>query len=379
MSSMNRNIYKYLYAVLLLSLVLLPTGCADDGDGLYPEPGNGTTSYVTFRVVTPKVMAAGTATRAVPDIDDAGKWGDGYFSEAGVDFDNALIGNQFNVFITSSDGTLITTLRDLLYIETTDSGNNVVYSFSGEIPKDKVEDLKTYSNAKIHIVANCGSDISLSDALVFSHVGQPSETFTAIPMWGVETFNFTTLKPGYNDAGEIWLLRAMAKVEIIIAAPPTGKENFINALTSASVTNANTQGYVLPQGWSTVADTKALSFENSLRALSSVVVDGISSMTPADDNTTDKIVFYLPETANTGGTTEITLNYTTELTGSESRSDVIKFAKYENGTATGTHYDIVRNHLYRFEVSLSGAQEEIDIHYTVCPLDNCTIEIPEFE
>lgn len=377
---MNRNIYKYLYAVLLLSLALLPTGCAGDGNVLYPEPDNGATSYVTFRVVTPKVMAAGTATRTVPDVDDAEKWGDGYLAEDGVDFDNALIGNQFNVFITDNNGTLITKLQNLLYIETTDSENNVVYSFSGEIPKDKVEALKAYSDARIHIAANCNSDITLDSELNFSHAGQPSETFTAIPMWGVETFDFTTLKPGYNDAGEIWLLRAMAKVEIIIAAPPTGKENFISSLISASVTNANTQGYMLPQEWSTVTDTKALSFENSLRALSSVAVDGISGMTPADNKTADKIVFYLPETENADGATEITLNYITSLTGNEYRSDVIKFAKYENGTPSpDTYYDIVRNHLYRFEVSLSGAQEEININYTVCPLDNCTINIPEFK
>lgn len=367
---MNRKIYKYLYAVLLLSLALLPTGCASDGDVLCPEPDNGTASYVTFRVVTPKAMVTRTATRGVPDVDNAEIWGDGYLSEAGVDFDNALIGNQFNVFITDSGGMLITKLRNLIYIETTDSENNVVYSFSGEIPKDKVEDLKTYSNARIHIAANCGSDISLSDALSFNHAGQPSKTFTAIPMWGVETFNFTTLKPGNNDVGEIWLLRAMAKVEIIIDTKVT--DNFITALTSASVKNANTRGYVLPQTWSTVADTKALSFKNSLKALPSAA--GISGMTPADDKTTDKIVFYLPETENTDGATEITLNYT--LKGNESKSGVIKFAKYENGTPSDTYYDIVRNHLYRFEVSLSG---KFVIRYTVCPWNTYEITPPVFD
>lgn len=372
---MNRKIYKYLYAVLLLSLALLPTGCASDGDVLCPEPDNGTTSYVTFRVVTPKAMVTRTATRAVPDVDNAEKWGDGYLSEAGVDFDNALIGNQFNVFITDSGGTLITKLRNLIYIETTDSENNVVYSFSGEIPEDKVEDLKTYSNARIHIAANCGSDISLSDTLKFSHAGQPSETFTAIPMWGVETFDFTTLKPGNNDVGEIWLLRAMAKVEIIIDTKVT--DNFITALTSASVTKANTRGHVLPQAWSTVADTKVLSFENSLRVLPSAA--GISGMTPADDKTTDKIVFYLPETENTDGATEITLNYNTDLKGNESKSGVIKFAKYENGTPSDTYYGIVRNHLYRFEVSLSGKTDEFVVRYTVCPWNTYKITPPVFD
>ncbi len=371
MSSMNRNIYKYLYAVLLLSLALLPTGCISDGEGLCPEPDNSTASYVTFRVVAPKAMAAGTATRIVPDVDNAENWGDSYLPEEGVDFDNALIGNQFNVFITSNNGTQITKLQVLLQ-NIIDSNDKVEYSFSGKIPQNDVEKLKTYSDARIHVTANSGSYIpQLNDGLSFSHAGQPSETFTAIPMWGVGTFDFTTLKPGNNDAGEIWLLRAMAKVEITVDGTDT--ENLITSLTSASVTNANTRGYVLPQAWSTVTDTKALSFENSLRALPSV--NGISGMTPADG----KIVFYLPETANTGGTTEITLNYTTSLIGNESRSDKIKFAKYENGIPSTPNYDIVRNHLYRFEVSLSGSTQQFVIRYTVCPWNTYEITPPVFD
>ena len=369
---MNRNIYKYLYAVLPFLLALLPTGCINDGEGLCPEPDNGTTSYVTFRVVAPKAMAAGTATRTVPDVGNAANWGDSYLPEEGVDFDNALIGNQFNVFITRNDGTQITRLQVLLQ-NIIDSNDKVVYSFSGKIPQDDVENLKNHSDARIHIVANSGSYIpQLNGRLSFSRAGQPTETFTAIPMWGVGTFDFTTLKPGQNDAGEIWLLRAMAKVEIIV--DDTDPENLITSLTSASVANANTQGYVLPQAWSTVADTKALSFENSLNALPSV--NGISGMTPADK----KIVFYLPETANTDGQTSITLNYTTDLIGNESRSDVIKFAKYdENGRPLTTHYDIVRNHLYRFKVSLSGSTQQFKISYTVCPWEEHTVNPPTFD
>lgn len=366
---MNRNIYNYLYAVLLLSLALLPTGCADDGDGLCPEPDSGTTSYVTFRVVTPKAMA----TRGVPENgNNADHWED-YLSEQGVAFDNAIIGNRFNVFITQEDGTQITKLQNLIYMETTSADDKVVYSFSGEIPKDKVEGLKAYSNAKIHIAANCDASESLTDDLTFAHAGQPSATFAAIPMWGVGTFDFTELKPGQNDAGEIWLLRAMAKVEIVI--DKSNSNNLITALTSASV-KTNTSGYVLPQDWKNVTDTKTLTFANTLHALSPTAT--IDNMTPPDDQTVDKIVFYLPETENTGGETVITLNYATDLQGNEKRRNQIKFAKYEGGTATQANYDVVRNHLYRFKVSYGGNTDAFEIKYTVCPWQTYTIEPPTF-
>lgn len=370
---MNRNIYKYLYAGLMLaSALMLFSACVYEGEGPCPEPDDGTTSYVTFRVVTHKAMAAGTATRAVPDVDDADRW-DGYFPEKGMGFDSALIGNQVNVFITDKDITPITRLQNLLYIESTDSDNNVVYSFSGEIPKDDVEILKTKKNAKIHIVANCGSGAALDNGQTFSHAGQPSGTFTAIPMWGVKEFDFTTLKPGQNDLGDIWLLRAMAKVEILIRAD---EGNIIERLNSASVSDINNKGYVLPAEWNQVTETKKLSFEKTLRTLSSA--GGISGMTPADDKTTDKIVFYLPETANTDGNAEITLNYNT-ADGKE-RSNTIKFAEYVNGSlSSNMNYDIVRNHLYRFEVYTSQ-KTALKIEYTVCPwVEYPTIEPPVFE
>lgn len=373
---MNRKLYKYLYAVLPLALVFLLAGCSDGGDDLYPDPDDGTASYVMFRIVAPKTVVSKARSRTVPDTDDAAYWGDAYLSDTGTAFDNLLLRDEFNVIITRNDGTPITKLRNLICIETAAGTDKVVFSFSGEIPQDDVETLKTTGNAKIHIAANCGSGITPDDGLSFSHAGQPSATFTAIPMWGVKSFDFTTLQPGQNDAGEIWLLRAMAKVEIVIGT--SGDEpNFITALTSASVENANMQGYLLPQAWRTVSDTKALSFENSLRALSSAAE--ISGMTPADDKTTDTIVFYLPETANPDGAAAITLNYATSLTGSESRSDVIKFGKYENGTLTGTNYDIVRNHLYRFEVFLSGNSDQLSIRYTVCPWQEHVVNPPTFD
>lgn len=374
---MNRNLYKHLYAVLPLALVFLLAGCTNGGEDLCPDPDEGTASYMMFRIVAPKAMVTKAVSRAVPDTDDAVYWGADYLSETGTAFDNVLLRDEFNVFITGDGGTPITKLRNLICIETAVGTDKVVFSFSGEIPQDEVEPLKTNDNAKIHIAANCGSDISLADDLSFSHAGQPSATFTAIPMWGVKSFNFTTLQPGQNDAGEIWLLRAMAKVEIVIGTPSGDEPNFITALTSASVASANTQGYVLPQAWRTMSDTKTLSFDNSLRALSSAAE--ISGMAPADDKATDKIVFYLPETANTDGTAAITLNYATSLNGNESRSGVIKFGKYENGAATGTPYDIVRNHLYRFEVFLNGKSEPLTIKYTVCPWQEHKVNPPVFD
>ena len=352
-------------------VVLLATGCARDGEESHPDAG--AVPYVTFRVVAPKAMMTRAVSHTIPDVDGCEYWSDDYLSDDGTSFDNALLKNGFNVFFTQPDGTRITKLENLLCFETTVSEEEVIFTFSGQVPQADAETLKSYSNARIHIAANCSSGTTLTDDLNFSHAGQPSATFTAIPMWGVKECDFTTLHPGQNDVGEIWLLRAMAKVEIVIGQSVPGKNNIITELTSASVTNVNTQGYLLPQEWNNWSDTRSVSFEKSLRALPSV--SEISGMTPSSDG---KIVFYIPETENAGGATKIKLNYATDLEDFESGSGEIEFAKYVDGKPSDVKHDIVRNHLYCFEVFLTN-KSQLSIKYTVCPWLVYEITPPTFD
>lgn len=378
MTALNRYIYRFVYAVLPLLAALCLTACVNESEGSCPEPapmpapGSDGASFMTFRLVSPRARAKATSrapSRAIPDTDNTLYWGDDYTSETGTDFDNALLKNSFAVYITRADGTPITKLRDLLCTKTTVAGGSVIYSFSGEIPADDATVLKSIADARIHVVANCGDAPTLSAALDFSRAGKPSASFTAIPMWGVRGFDFTTLKPGKNDAGDIWLLRAMAKVEISITDDPT---NYITALNSASVAGVNQNGYLLPEGWNTVADTKSLSYEKSLNPLAPT--GNLTGLT-AEDN---KIVFYLPETDNSSGNAAITLTYTAS---GRTRRGTIRFARYLNGAlpSGSPNYDIVRNHLYRYDVYLGATSDNFSITYTVCPWNDYTITPPTFD
>lgn len=372
MSLFNRNIFKFLQVMLAFAPVALMTGCINDSELPCPD-GNGG-SYITIRVVAPKAVTDRAATRAIPDIDNTLYWGDNYISEKGLDFENALLKDEFDVFISEADGTLITKLNNLICIEATSATDEMLYSFTGDIPADAVEILKTKSDARIHITANSGSDVSLTSGLIYSHIGQPSESFTAIPMWGVKSFDFTGLQPGQNDVGDIRLLRSMAKVEIVINSEVG--TNQISELTSAMATGVNGRGYVLPKGWNygSVTETEELSYENSLNPLLSV--GNITGLAPTEDKS--KIVFYLPETANGDGIASLTLDY--KLIGGLTKSNQIKFAKYVDGAATSTNYDIVRNHLYRFEVYLRGGQsDQFQIKYTVCQWQEYEINPPTFD
>lgn len=372
MLSMNPNLFRRLCALLSFAPLLVLAGCAGDDGVVSPEVNGTTASYVTFRVVVNRPVVTNAASRAVPDVDAALNWGDAYGSEYGVDFDNALIKQEFNVFITNSGGEAITKLTNLLCYETASADGEVTFNFSAEIPQNSIATLKALNDAKIHIAANCNPGDRLDGDLTFTSGGQPSGSFYSIPMWGVKSFDFTKLNPGHNDAGEIKLLRAMAKVEILISTDPF---NHIQSLTSARVENVGTQGYLLPQDWQNANETTAVTFQQSLRPLTS---NGTFDNLIASDN---KIVFYLPETENNGGNAKITLGYTINDGGKNtSKSSEIKFSRYTDGQPSATDYhSIVRNHLYRFEVFYGGATaDKFEIKYTVCPWKEYTVNPPTF-
>lgn len=369
MSLPNHNIHTYFCGFLFLMLQLLMTACEENkSHGINPDDITG--SYMTFRIIAPKNMSQNYYTsRATPD-DGTSYWGDDYVSEGAIGFDIALLKNEFNVFITDNSGTqVITRLSNIFCYEANSDAHETVFNFLGEIPQNDLDNLKKYADARIHIVANSGPDILMEGNLNFVRAGLPSESFAAIPMWGVVSYNFSTLKSGLNDAGDIWLLRAMAKVEIVIDT--ANNNNIISGLNSAVISNANVQGYVLPQNWNKVNDTKSLSFEKTLQVFPSIGTINIQS------ETANKLTFYLPETRNTDGKAEIKLNYT--IVGDESKSSSIKFARYVNGSLSEPNYDIVRNHLYRFEVMANGVSDKLEVSYTVCPWQEFEITPPSFD
>lgn len=358
--------------ILLLLLVAGLSSCSDRD----AEP-RGAATMVSFSVVAPSRIASRAATPPVPDPDGTDRWGDDYISDIGIGFDNLLKRDEFRVVITDAACRAVISMPENIYCIRTTVTDSIKYDFLGMIPKEDVAELRGYADAKIHVIANAGSldNPSVSDIgdLRFVKSGKPGETLDAIPMWGVHTVNFTQLEGGRQyDAGAIWLLRAMAKVEIEIDKE-ISTPNVIAALNSVAVSGSNTVGWVLPGKWSGVGETTELRFDDTMR----IPVQTTSTLAAVSSDKSDesKITFYMPETDNSAGRVVMTLSYVangTEKTGS------ISFAEYNDGEATGQYYHIVRNHLYRFAVNQNGENASFRIRYTVCPMDEKEVDIPEF-
>lgn len=358
-----------IFCCLLVALSAGLVSCSDNGE----EPVTPfAETMVRFSVVTSQQIS----TKAAPAPDNALYW-EGYNAETGNTFDNNLLKEGFTVVFT--DKTCERVLSTITAFVQLPSANGTTYDFQGVIPSKDVETLKKHTDAKIHVIANAGSGAFLLGRLSFTKSGQPGTGtgFNAIPMWGVRTVNLTSMKQGeVYDAGTIDLLRAMAKVEIERASSTTEAPNLITKLVSATVNGANTQGFVLPGTWDSVEETKKIEFASTMRIPSGITAETIDGMQPGTD---DKITFYLPETANTNGSVNISLEYAVDGDDGGNRTNTIHFAVYNDaGTTPATYHDIVRNHLYRFTVKLGRTDAGAEIRYTVCPMNGLEANIPEF-
>ncbi|MDE6544583.1 MAG: hypothetical protein K2L63_00640, partial [Paramuribaculum sp.] len=238
-----------------LMMMVSATGCIMDNEEPGANNGDDGLMMVSFRVVTPNQSAASRS-------DNTTSWEDAYESANGSDFDNLLLRDRFKVIITDAGCKEVANVVNL-YCATSTSADAgaTTYDFVGIIADAEFDAVKALTPGKLHIIANTAAELK-SDA-TFTLSGQPDDSFNAIPMWGVHTVNFSGMTKGQRfDAGEVWLLRAMAKVEILLS---NDDDNIITELTNATLPGINTSGYLLPEPWVTTDETKKLTYKESFR------------------------------------------------------------------------------------------------------------------
>jgi hypothetical protein len=166
-------------------------------------------------------------------------------------------------------------------------------------------------------------------------------------MWGVKEVDVSQLFTDTNlDLGTISLLRAAAKVEVKLS------ENLKQqgaAIKAAKLKYYNQTGYLFPSGWADVADTHELDQEECIRVYRHAAVNMPMMM---DEESGDYYI-YITEYDNinyAGERNKISLEV---AVGGEIKTfdDAISFCKYSNGSPVeNSHYNIVRNHIYEFEI-----------------------------
>ena len=240
-----------------------------------------------------------------------------------------------------------------------------LYHFDGTLMADEGV-LEADTQYKIAVYANMpqsqrqlvtagGSLSELSDKLKFTRFAYndvASDT-EFIPMWGVKAASLELVKDATQDLGTIYVLRAMAKVEVKLSdALSAGGYT----LTSMTMKNLNACGYCLPYGAPTLTQTEALSLETCFRP------DGAATVGNHTVSGYGKSswVMYVPEYRNVGADAPAVINvglmHNGVLMELDPETGLIQFKGYDAGKPTGAAYNIVRNHNYVFEIT--GIKEE---------------------
>lgn len=296
-------------------------------------------------------------------------WDTNYPSDDGSPYENRIDPSSVHVLIYDSQSQ-VHEVTILSWIQNKETPGE--YEFIGSVEGELAE-----GDKKLMVFANAGSVNKDTDLAALSYSygngnGFNTQTPTRlIPMWGVGTYNFTLVKGERVTLKEpIYLLRAMAKVEIQLA--PEIQEQY--NIEGATLSRYNSEGYVTPQDYATVANTKELEQETGTYTTFNPKA-GAGTGNPAfllsDDKKTATL--YIPEYANTAGNEAATIS----LTLNDGLGPyTLEFKEYDGGLPTGDAHDIVRNHIYRYTVKKA---EELQIEYIVCPWLNYPIDIPNFD
>ena len=340
-----REFVKYL---MLLIVGIVPVSCVFDADTcIVPtdEP----------RDVMFTVSVEGRHTRAA--------WREEYPSETGVPFDYRILPDQMRLVILTEDGTRVGEIRDLDYWPINDA--HTEFQFVGQLPAEAIAYINAHTdkpNYRFMVLANCGDNLSGEGYITYSHTQlNPANNASAIPMWGVQEANVSALYTQDNlDLGDIWLLRAAAKVEVKLSDALKAKDTEI---TAATLKYYNQTGYALPSGWEQASNTRVLDQENCHRVYRHAAVN----LPLIKDEATGDYYVYVTEYDNinySGERNKISLEF---KVGSETKyfEDAISFCNYSNGAPVeNSYYNIVRNHIYEFEI-LSIAGSSLVLEYTV--------------
>lgn len=316
-------------------------------------------------------------------------WGDKYDSAEDFVFERSI--HSVNAYFYDTDGKFVarfTTLSEPTekngwsFIVGTDGLDNKIVPGADGVRR---------ISGKLIIIANCEN--SAGNGLGTVRFGQPASEApsdwdeamkTQIPMWGcctltdipVSTYQGSTPPSVSENAIEIHLLRAMAKITVTLSA----QARAIYQLTGVALSHCAESGNAVPSGASEVATTLDLEIDNCFNPATDALTDTKYNLTPhtykiKDDNgnevTVTDFIGYVPEIANSGRanffmTADIVDNNGIPLITGENDLKIY-FTEYVDGepaaTGDGRDFDIVRNHSYLFTIDGVTAPA---VNYTVC-------------
>lgn len=356
-----------LFNLLLALLAFLAlSSCSSDEENVEPID-------TTQRIQIKFTIAMSSNSRATK----AGTWGDDDYEKQEADYwENTIDLGKIQVLAYTLDNNYLGQLNNATYVRRADSEDNV-YDVTGSL---FVEDsLITDGKFSCKLVVFANYDNAISERLLVNktldNIRSTTYTYNVsgianrtayIPMWGIQTYSddnteetYKPLRVGkgvYADAGEIFMLRAMAKVRIALADDVA--ENF--KITGATLSDYNTSGFFMPTDYS-VNSTKDLTYEStttpsSFRPRS---VQANDTVRFANEVAGQSVYVYVPEyrtsTDSEGMTTPyIAVSIAPRTAGVSAGKYKIALKQYDAGVAKSSGLNLVRNTVYDYTITSVG-------------------------
>lgn len=302
------------------------TSCNNDEPS--SDPGS---VRVVFRLYVP---ATTTGTRA-----------DGHEEEEGENWESSINLDQLHIVLYAKDGKSIGGLENVKLVPTSTPN---VYDVTGSILINRLNLDNGKFNGQMMVYANIDG---VKDADDFSEANVNKLSFTAntgkhaIPMWGVKPLNVGMEAGNQTSIGSINLMRAEAKVKVFLRSD---MEAYYE-LTNVSLSEANAQGYCLPQYSNVLGINDVQELEH----------DAYAHFLMNDQKLTDidmlNKAIYIPEYENKNNSTPTVIHlFLRDKRDGKVRDFTLPFVQYDDqGAPTQEAMDIVRNHYYQFEVYLN--------------------------
>ncbi len=347
----------------LVAFSLLATSCVyDHYDTASPDSA---AVAVELNIVT-RAISSDSYTYEV------GSTWENYIDIAGGDYKIYFFNNDKTDATATDDSERNTLIAEFVPREMTavEGSTYTQYTLTGNVG----DDIAAYSDFKVVVLANWGTypNVTAGTTTIDALVEGDNTTFSAenflttdgvssahlIPFYGVREYSGVEWKEGWRTTleGEITLLRALAKVEVVMS-----EDSDIDSFDSVSIVRYNDEGYCAPSGVYLKADYDHDHIWERDFTSSPHLVGGSNSGVAGERRThvfnqqsgadTDIWTIYLPEYDNLTDSDYSFIQVTVDGTEYE-----IYFANYEDGEAANTaDYDILRNCLYRFRIT-AGAE-----------------------
>lgn len=333
---------NWIYILVIGLMGSLVSSCQQslDEEVQAPQQKDGKAA-ISLRLVLDGMSAGSRATWEENESGNTGQLGS--YLENEIDLSHQ---DNLRVFIYTAGGELLGEVGDKLLLRL-DQQNGRVYTLDGTLKIEEENLVNGAANYKVMVYANCGNNLS-----TFEY----SEESNYIPMWGVKTVQMNLTQEETIRLGDIYLLRALAKVEVKLDQEIAEEFN----LDMVTVNKYNQYGHVLPAGAASATATEVMEQDLVFHPNTTSLGTDLGFIRLSDN----AFYVYLPEYQNVDNPSPATISVVIN-----GNPYTIDFKNYVNGSATGDAYNIVRNHYYQYTITSVKTDIEVNLglSYQVVP------------